>query len=111
MEQLRQDVQKFKDLDTEIVVVAPDILENALRFFSRFPVPFTALVDESLEVFQQYDVQSKLLSLGQRPGLFIIDQTGTVRFAYIGEQQWEIPENELVLEKLMEISETELITD
>jgi hypothetical protein len=32
-----------------------------------------------------------MVSLGQRPGLFIIDGEGTVRYAYLGFQQWEIP--------------------
>jgi peroxiredoxin Q/BCP len=103
LEQLRQDIKLFTDLDTEIVVIAPDTLGNARDFFSRYPVPFTALVDDSLEVYQQFDVQSRLISLGQRPGLFIIDKEGIVRFAYIGMQQWEIPANAMVLEKLREL--------
>ena len=103
MEQLRQDVDKFTALDSEIVVIAPDTLGNAKHYFELNPVPFTALVDETREVYQQFDVQSKLISLGQRPGLFIIDKAGIVRFAFIGMQQWEIPPNAQVLEILQEI--------
>jgi hypothetical protein len=32
-----------------------------------------------------------MISLGLRPGLFIIDREGAVRYAYLGFQQWEIP--------------------
>ena len=32
-----------------------------------------------------------MISLGQRPGLFVIDAEGVVRYAYLGFQQWEIP--------------------
>lgn len=103
MEQLRQDNHLFEERDTEIIVIAPDTMMNAQSFFENYPVPFTALVDNSLEVYQQYDVQSKLISLGQRPGLFIIDKQGIVQFAYIGAQQWEIPTNAQVLEKLDEL--------
>ena len=103
LEQLRQDYHLFEERDTEIVVIAPDTMMNAQSFFEKNPVPFTALVDNSLEVYQQYDVQSKLISLGQRPGLFIIDKQGIVQFAYIGGQQWEIPTNAQVLEKLDEL--------
>lgn len=103
--QLRQDYDKFTALDSEVVVIAPDTMDNAQSFFSRNPVPFTALVDDSLEVYQRFDVQSKLISLGQRPGLFIIDKQGTVRFAYIGAQQWEIPKNDVVLGELRELKE------
>ena len=53
-------------------------------------------------VYQLFDVQSKIISLGQRPGLFIIDKDGIVRFTFIGMQQWEIPPNSQVLEILQE---------
>ena len=103
MEQLRQDNHLFEKRDTEIIVIAPDTMMNAQSFFEKNPVPFTALVDNSLEVYQQYDVQSRMISLGQRPGLFIIDKQGIVQFAYIGAQQWEIPTNGEVLAKLEEL--------
>ncbi|MEJ2487043.1 MAG: redoxin domain-containing protein [Anaerolineales bacterium] len=102
MEQLRQDVDQFTALDSEIVVIAPDTLENAQRYFEQNPIPFTALVDETRMVYQLFDVQSKIISLGQRPGLFIIDKDGIVRFTFIGMQQWEIPPNSQVLEILQE---------
>ena len=103
MVQLRQEYDKFTELDSEIVVIAPDTMGNAQSFFSSNPVPYTALVDDSLAVYQMFDVQSKWTSLGQRPGLFIIDKQGVVQFAYLGTQQWEIPSNEVVLEKLKEL--------
>jgi hypothetical protein len=37
-----------------------------------------------------FDVKSAAVSLGQRPGLFVINGDGVVRFAYLGWQQWEI---------------------
>jgi peroxiredoxin len=60
-------------------------------------------VDNELDVYQQFDVQSKLTSLGQRPGLFIIDKQGLTRYAYLGTQQWEIPSNQIVLEQLQQL--------
>ena len=98
-----QDYDQFKKLESEIVVIAPDTMQNANRYFANNPVPFPALVDDTLEVYQQFDVQSKLISLGQRPGLFIIDKNGIVQFAFVGMQQWEIPNNSLVLQTLAEI--------
>lgn len=50
--------------------------------------------------YDLYDVQSRALSLGQRPGLFIVDKTGMVRYAYLGTQQWQIPANKEVLLQL-----------
>lgn len=101
---MQQDYEKFADLDVEVVVIAPDTMGNAQQYFSERPVPFIALVDDSLKVFQQFDVQSKWTSLGQRPGLFIIDKAGIVRFAYIGSQQWQIPTNAEVLTQIEQLS-------
>jgi hypothetical protein len=38
-----------------------------------------------------------MMSLGQRPGLFVIDAAGVVRFEEVGAQQYNIPPNERVL--------------
>lgn len=104
MLQLQQDYEKFAALGAEIIVIAPDTMENAQQYFSKNPVSFDALVDDSLEIYKMFDVQSKWTSLGQRPGLFILDQAGIVRFAYIGKQQWEIPSNEVVLAQLKKLT-------
>lgn len=76
---------------------------NARSFFQTNRLPFPGLVDNDLAVYQQYDVQSKALSLGQRPGLLIIDKQGITRFTYLGTQQWQIPPNTLVLDQLTEL--------
>ncbi len=73
------------------MAIAPDTLEHAQSFFQRNDIPFPCLADPDRKVFRQYDVKSAMISLGQRPGLFIIDGEGTVRYAYLGFQQWEIP--------------------
>ena len=43
---------------------------------------------------------SRLISLGQRPALFVIDAEGVVRFEEVGAQQYNIPPNDKVLEVL-----------
>jgi hypothetical protein len=42
-------------------------------------------------------VLNKLVSLGQRPAVFVVDRNGIVRFDSIGTQQWQIPTNDNVL--------------
>jgi deoxyinosine 3'endonuclease (endonuclease V) len=51
-------------------------------------------------VFRQYDVKSAIVSLGQRPGLFVIDGEGIVRYAYLGWQQYEIPSVDETLKQI-----------
>lgn len=71
--------------------MAPDTAEHAFAYFHQHEMPFPCLADPGRHVFRQYDVKSALVSLGQRPGLFVIDGGGTVRYAHLGFQQWEIP--------------------
>lgn len=85
------------------MVIAPDTMENARSYFASNQLPFPGLVDNELTVYQQFDVQSKALSLGQRPGLFLIDKQGITRFTYLGTQQWQIPANTLILDRLSDL--------
>ncbi len=83
---------------TSWVGVVEDSVEAARSYFDKNRLPFPCLVDPSHEIYHRYNVETKLLSLGQRPGLFIIDRDGIVRYAHIGSHQWEIPGNAQVLE-------------
>ena len=67
-------------------------------------MPYAILSDSDHAVFDAYDVASRAMSLGQRPGLFVIDRAGIVRFDTVGTQQWQIPTNEQVLTVLSTLS-------
>jgi len=88
---LRDRYSEFTERGAEVVAIAPDTVDSARTFFERENLPFTCLPDPDREVFRMYDVKSAMISLGQRPGLFIVDKDGVVRFAHLGFQQWEIP--------------------
>lgn len=87
-----------------MIAIAPDTLESARDYFARENIPFLCLPDPDRKVFRQYDVKSSMVSLGQRPALFVIDGEGAVRYAYLGWQQWEIPEINDTLSQLDALS-------
>ena len=97
---MRDDYGEFQRRETEMVALAKDSLENASGYFQRKDMPFPCLADPEGRVYRQYGVESRALSLGQRPGLFIVDREGVVRYAYLGTQQWQIPPNSEVLRQL-----------
>jgi peroxiredoxin len=97
---LRDRYTEFRERGAEVIAVAPDTQENARRYFERERMPFPCLADEGREVFRLYNVRSAMASLGQRPGLFVIDGEGVVRYAYLGRQQWEIPSVDQTLSEL-----------
>jgi peroxiredoxin len=83
-----------------VLAIAPDDAAGVAKFVRNDPYPFSLLPDSEHSVFDAYDVVSTLMSLGQRPALFVVDASGTVRFDSIGTQQWQIPSNENVLKVL-----------
>ena len=94
---MRDDIEQFQKVGATVVAIAPDNAAGVTRFIHNNEYPFAVLPDDTHAVFDAYDVVSTMMSLGQRPALFVIDTTGTVRFDSIGTQQWQIPSNENVL--------------
>ena len=88
---MRDRIWDFEQRGAQVIAIAPDTLEHAQAFFQKNDIPFPCLADPDRKVFRQYDVKSAMISLGQRPGLFIIDKDGVVASASLGFQQWEIP--------------------
>jgi peroxiredoxin len=97
---LRDSIAEFERRDAQLLAIAPDTLEHAGTYFQSNDIPFHCLADPDRRVFRQYDVKSAMVSLGQRPGLFIVDREGAVRYAHLGWQQWEIPSIEETLREL-----------
>ncbi len=94
---MRDDIDRFRQAGASVVAIAPDTAEGVARFVRDNGYPFSLLPDGDHTVFDAYDVASKLMSLGQRPAVFVVDRGGVVRFDSIGTQQWEIPSNDNVL--------------
>jgi len=101
---LRDRFSEFTERGAEIIAIAPDTVDSARDFFEREQLPFTCLPDPDRKVFRMYDVKSAMISLGQRPGLFIVDKDGVVRYAHLGFQQWEIPSVDDTLAELDALS-------
>jgi peroxiredoxin len=97
---LREQYGEFQARSAEVLAIAPDSVANSKRYFEREDIPFPCLGDSDRRVFRQYDVKSAMISLGQRPGLFIVDADGLVQYAHLGFQQWEIPPVEETLKEL-----------
>jgi peroxiredoxin Q/BCP len=97
---LRDDYERFATLDAEVLAISAEGAAAGEAYLRSHPLPYPVVVDADHEVFDDYDVTSRLMSLGQRPGLFVVDADGLIRFDSIGVQQWQIPPNEKVLEML-----------
>jgi peroxiredoxin len=97
---LRDDYERFTAHGAEVLVISAESPERSEAYLRSHPLPYPTLVDADHTVFDAYDVTSRLISLGQRPALFVVDAEGAVRFEEVGAQQYNIPPNEKVLEVL-----------
>jgi peroxiredoxin len=87
---LREAHQTLTANGAQIVAVAPDDVAGLKKHLDANVYPFTLLADSDGSVFEAYDVTSRLISLGQQPGLFVIGRDGNVSFDAIGNQQWDL---------------------
>jgi peroxiredoxin len=87
---LREAHQQLTAGGAQIVAIAPDDIDGLKKHLATNAYPFTLLADSDGSVFDAYDVTSRMISLGQQPGLFVIDRTGKVAFDAIGNQQWDL---------------------
>ena len=83
-----------------MLAISAESPQRSESYLRSHPLPYPTLIDADHEVFDAYDVTSRLISLGQRPALFVIDAEGVVRFEEVGAQQYNIPPDDKVLEVL-----------
>ena len=97
---MRDDIDRFEARGAQVVAIAPDTVAGVAKFVAENAYPFPLLADESHAVFDAYDVASRMMSLGQRPAVFLVGRDGVVHYDAVGTQQWQIPSNDTVLEQL-----------
>ena len=83
----------------QVLAIAPAGPGNNIEKFvgKKGEFPFPLMTDPTHEIFDRYDVAKKLLSLGQRPALFVFDAGGRVAYNQVGTQQTDIPAIDEVL--------------
>lgn len=98
MAQLRQDYQRFVDLDTEIVVVGPEDAGSFRKYWEKESLPFVGLPDPSHTVLKLYGQEVKIFKLGRMPAQMLIDRSGMLRYVHYGHSMADIPLNEEILD-------------
>jgi peroxiredoxin len=94
---LRDGDEQFRHRGAQIIAIAPHALDEVEVLVSTLRLPFPVGSDPERSIFQAYGVVSRRWSLGQRPGVVVIDRSGLVRWAHVGWQQWDIPTNAEVM--------------
>ena len=104
MAQLRQDYEKFVDLDTEVVVVGPEGPKQFAEYWQKHDLPFIGLPNPKHSVLKLFGQEVNLFKLGRMPAQVILDKQGKARFVHYGKSMSDIPENGELLELIKGIN-------
>ncbi len=105
MAQLRDDHDKFEDLETTILVVGPEGVDDFRKYWAENELPFVGLPDPTQSVLKLYGQEINLFKLGRMPAMVIIDKSGQARFVHYGHAMSDIPANQDVLETLQQLNQ------
>ena len=97
---MRQDYDEFLRRGVEIIAIGPDGPNAFKRYWELETFPFIGCADIKNRVADQYYQEVNLFKLGRMPALFVIDQTGVIRYAHYGDSMSDIPADQEVLELL-----------
>ena len=89
---LSESIEQFKQAGTQLIGVFCQKAEPVKEWAEENKVPFTLLIDEQRETAKDYGVYVRLSYDAfniARPGNFLIDKTGTIRFVYVSSHQWD----------------------
>ena len=91
MAQLRQDSERLKKLDIEVIVVGPEDSNSFKKYWTKESLPFVGLPDPEHSVLNLYGQEVKLLKLGRMPAQMLIDKSGTLKYVHYGSSMADIP--------------------
>lgn len=103
LSQLKDDYLFFRGLDTEVLAVSPDSVDEAMNTCTRHKIPFKLLSDSRDQVIDEYGVRGAF-NYGAEASVFIIDKSGKIRYKYIGKVPADIPSNDILLETIRDMA-------
>ena len=101
--QLKEDKEKLEEAGAEVLVVAPHSVPRLVRHLESYGLSsFTGVADPERQVFAAYQVRESDSPIEQHPALFVLDKSGIVRYAHLGQQS-DSPSNDEMLSALDEL--------
>ena len=97
---MRQDYDEFLRRGVEIIAIGPDGPNAFKRYWELETIPFVGCADIKNQVADQYYQEVNWFKLGRMPAIFVIDQTGDIRYAHYGDSMSDIPADQEVLNLL-----------
>jgi peroxiredoxin len=95
MAQLRHDYPKFQALNTEVLVLVPNGPKLIGRYAASHNNPYPILSDKGARVAEQYGIKirSAVLIQAFTPSVFLVDQSGAIRYLSYQSSYIQEPDN------------------
>ena len=97
----RDGLESFEGLGVKVVGISHDDAESHQKFREKHKLPFTLLTDPEYEVAALYDSKSLL---GMKRSVFLVDQSGLIRYMHIESMALFRRRREEVLEAIEKIN-------
>jgi peroxiredoxin len=104
MAQLRQDYQKYVELDTEVIAIGPEGAGEFTQWWHDHKMPFVGIPDPKHVIAKLYNQKFNLLRGGRLPSLAVIDKEGKIRLMHYADSPSDIPSDEQILALLAGIN-------
>jgi peroxiredoxin len=110
---ISKDYGRFKEENAEVLAVSSESVEKGLELNKRLNLPFKLLSDKGLDGIDAYGIRDDNIpemvrKMGvaamSKPSTFIIDESGIVRYKYIGAFAKDRPQNNELLRALKEMA-------
>jgi peroxiredoxin len=98
--ELNAAIETLHEIGLGVVVVVTEEREALWRRFGSHEIPFPILADQARAVARDFGVFRSLSWDGigvTRPAAFLLDRALTVRFAYVGSGEKDVPETEALI--------------
>lgn len=98
--ELAEHAAEYEALGVQIVAIVAQSSAAVRRYIEETGLPFNILIDHSRDVIKAYGVWHRIgLDAWNiaRPALFLIDTSGTIRYAYIARRQDQFPSHDELL--------------
>lgn len=102
MAQLRQDYQKFSELNTEILVMVPNGPKMIERHIKQFNTLYRIMIDKGSKIAAQYFQIRKFFAFGT-PTVFLVNQDGEIIYAHYANSLLAEPDNNEPLKLLVNL--------
>ena len=92
-------------MNTEVLVVVPNGLNSIEKYVNSHTIPYPILSDKGSVVTGQYSINKKraILLTAFKPSVFLVDQTGKIRYTNYSASYTSEPDNQETLDVLVKM--------